>query len=335
MGLFRGVKTIVKIFIFALITVIALAVYIKVDYGKALDTPNSEDTSKVTLEIKSGETTEDILNSLVEKGLLKENWVKYTKIYLQLKDLSSSLQAGTYTLPKNLSIKELMETLQSGRDPDIWVTIPEGLRKDEVADKLGEEIPSFSKETFLSLTTNPDFINTLGLTVELSNLEGYLFPDKYAFSPEVTEEEVIEKMIDNFKTKVGTEDSYEDIIFASIVEREGLDNTDRPIIAGIVMKRYDEGWKLGLSTTVLYYYKTWDEETLTTEDLEDTGNPYNTYALAGLPPTPICNPGLESINAVRNPVESEYYYFIRGNDNVTHYGVTHQDHVENIENYLR
>ena len=141
--------------------------------------------------------------------------------------------------------------------------------------------------------------------------------------------------LENFKTKVGTEDSYEDIIFASIVEREGLDNTDRPIIAGIVMKRYDEGWKLGLSTTVLYYYKTWDEETLTTEDLEDTGNPYNTYALAGLPPTPICNPGLESINAVRNPVESEYYYFIRGNDNVTHYGVTHQDHVENIENYLR
>jgi UPF0755 protein len=334
MGLFRGIKTIVKIFILALITVIAFAVYIKIDYSKALDTPNSDDTAKVTLEIASGETTEEILNSLAEKGLLKESWIKYAKIYLKIKDLSSSLQAGTYTLPKNLTIKEIIETLQNGRDPDIWITFPEGLRKDEVADKIAEEMPDFSKEEFLSLTTDQEFINTLGLTVELSDLEGYLFPDNYAFSPEATEEEIIEKMVDNFITKVGTEDSYEDIIFASIVEREGIDDTDRPIIAGIVIKRYEEGWKLGLSTTVLYYFKSWDEEILTSEDLADTSNPYNTYALLGLPPTPICNPGLESINAVRNPVETEYYYFIRGNDNVTHYGITHQDHLDNISKYL-
>lgn len=337
MGLFKGIKTIVKIFLLALITVIAFAVYIKIDYSKALTTPNSDDTSKVSLEIESGETTEDILNSLVEKGLLKESWINYAKLYLKLKDLSSSLQAGTYTLPKNLTIKEIIETLQNGRDPDIWVTVPEGLRKDEVADRLKEEIPTFSKDKFLSLTTNQEFINTLGLTVELKDLEGYLFPDKYAFSPEVTEENIIKKMIENFKAKVGTEDSYEDIIFASLVEREGFDNTDRPIIAGIIIKRYEEGWKLGLDVSVLYYLKTWDHEILNThpEYLTDTSNPYNTRALIGLPPTPICNPGLESINAVRNPVETEYYYFIRGNDNVTHYGITQQDHEENIENYLK
>ncbi len=334
MGPLKEINTIVKISFLALLTVIVLGVIIKLDYSRALETPNSEDTEEITFEVETGETTEDILNSLVEKGLLKEKWINYVKIYLKLEDLSSSLQAGTYNLPKNLSVKEIIETLQNGRDPDVWVTIPEGLRKDEIADRMAGKISGFSKEEFIALTVNQTFIDSLNMPVEMTDLEGYLFPDKYAFAPEVTEEEIITRMVENFKTKVGTEDSYEDIIFASIVEREGFDNEDRPIIAGIVIKRYEEGWKLGLSTTVLYYFKSWDEEILTSEDLADTSNPYNTYALVGLPPTPICNPGLESINAMRNPVETDYYYFIRGNDNVTHYGVTHSDHLENISNYL-
>ena len=334
MGLFKGIRTIIKISVLALLTVIILGIVIKVDYSKALETPNSEDTTNVALEVKDGETTDDILQSLVDKGLLKEKWINYVKIYLKFENLSSSLQAGSYNLPKNLSIKEIIESLQNGRDPEIWVTIPEGLRKDEIADRIAKEISGFSKERFLALTTDKTFIDSLDMPVEMSDLEGYLFPDKYSFAQGVTEEDIIKRMIENFKTKVGTDDSYEDIIFASIVEREGYDETDRPIIAGIVTKRYAEGWKLGLSTTVLYYFKSWDEEILTSEDLADTSNPYNTYALLGLPPTPICNPGLESINAIRNPVETNYYYFIRGNDNVTHYGITHEDHLENISKYL-
>lgn len=334
MGLFKGIRTIIKISVLALLTVIILGIIIKIDYSKALETPNSEDTTNVELEVKDGETTDDILQSLVDKGLLKEKWINYVKIYLKFENLSSSLQAGSYNLPKNLSIKEIIESLQNGRDPEIWVTIPEGLRKDEIADRIAKEISGFSKERFLALTIDKTFIDSLDMPVEMLDLEGYLFPDKYSFAQGVTEEDIIKRMIENFKTKVGTDDSYEDIIFASIVEREGYDDTDRPIIAGIVIKRYEEGWKLGLSTTVLYYFKSWDEEILTSEDLADTSNPYNTYALLGLPPTPICNPGLESINAVRNPVETNYYYFIRGNDNVTHYGITHEDHLENISKYL-
>ena len=335
MGLFKGIRSTVKIFILALLTVIAIGVMIKLDYNKALKTPNSDDSSKISLEIEEGETTNDILNSLIEKGLLKEKWVNYVKMYLKIKDLSSSLQAGTYNLPKSLTIIEIIETLQNGRDPDNWVTIPEGLRKDEIADRIAKEAPNFSKETFLALTTDQTFISTLELPVELTDLEGYLFPDKYAFHPEAIEEEIIKTMVENFKTKVGIEDSYEDIMFASIVEREGFDNEDRPVIAGILIKRHEEGWKLGSSVTVLYHFKSWDEEILSTEDLADTSNPYNTYALVQLPPTPICNPGLESIEAMRNPVETNYYYFIRGKDNITHYGVTLEDHNNNIANYLR
>ena len=220
--MFKGLKSIFKIFILALITVIVGSILIKLDYDHALEEPNSEDSAKVSLVIEEGSTTDEILDSLVERGLLRESWVNYAKVYLRLKDLASTLQAGTYSLPKNLNIMEIIGTLQSGQNPDVWVTIPEGLRKDEIADLFIEELPTLSKTEFLGLTTDTTFIETLGLIEGLIDLEGYLFPDKYAFSADVTEEEAIKKMTDNFIIKVGLDDSYEDIIVASIVERERI-----------------------------------------------------------------------------------------------------------------
>ena len=330
----KTIKTIFRIFFLALITVLILGVIIKLDYDHALKTVNSDNSEKVTVEITTGETVDQIITSLSEKGLLNEKWNNYFKIYLKLNNLSSKLQAGTYDIPKNLNIVELVNTLQNGKDPEVWVTIPEGLRKDEIADILATNLgSSFSKENFLNLTKDTAYISTLGLSSDVKDLEGFLFPDKYAFASDTTEKEIVTKMIDNFKTKVGTSDSYKTIIVASLVEREGYDSTDRPTIAGIILKRYNEGWKLGLDVTVLYIKKTWDATTITQADL-DSDSPYNTRKFVGLPPTPICNPGLESINAVRNPVTTSYYYFIRGNDNVTHYAVTYQEHLDNVSKYL-
>lgn len=331
--MFKGLRSIFKIFILALLTVIVGGIFIKLNYDHALKTPNSEDSNKVTFTIKEGETTQKILDSLVEKGLLRESWINYVKIYLRIKDLAGSLQAGTYSLPKNLTIIELIESLQSGKDTDIWVTIKEGLRKDEIADVFAEEMSWFSKEEFLNLTTNQEFINTLGLTEGITDLEGYLFPDKYAFAKDSEEEEIIKKMTDNFITKVGIEDTYQDIILASLVEREGRTSEDRAIMAGIIIKRYNEGWVLGLSTTTMYYLKTWDESLVTSEDLAED-NEYNTYKNTGYPPTPICNPGLDAIEASRNPIETEYYYFISDLEGKAHYAKTYDEHLANIAKYL-
>ena len=336
--MFKELTSITKLFILALITVVVGGVIIKLDYDKALTTPNSDNTDKIAFEISEGETVEQILSKLEEEGLIKGRWINYIKYYLRQGGLATSIQAGTYEIPQNLNIVELIETLQTGKNPDIWVTIPEGLRKDEIAKRLNDELSthsttSFSTTEFLALTTDTTYISTLGLPSEVNNLEGYIFPDKYAFAPEVTTEEVLTKMVENFKTKVGTDDSYDDIIIASLIEREGYDNTDRPVISGIIQKRLSEGWKLGLDVSILYYLKTWDEGEITEADLQDN-NPYNTRVVVGLPPTPICNPGLESINAMRNPVQTEYYYFIRGNDSITHYAVTYEQHLSNVANYL-
>ncbi len=328
-------RSIVRIFLLALITVVIAGVIIKLDYMNALKTANSESTDTVTVTIDEGEASEQIIKTLIEKGLLNEKWNNYVKVYLKLNDLASKLQAGTYNIPKNLNIVELIQTLQNGKDQEIWVTIMEGLRKDEIAETYVKKIGgTFSKDTFLALTLDQEFIGTFGLNSDVTDLEGYLFPDKYAFAQDVTEKEVVTRMVENFKTKVGVNDTYQTIILASLVEKEGKRTEDRQKIAGIILKRFDEGMFLGLDTTTLYYLKTWDDSKITAQDLA-TKNPYNTRIVVGFPPTPICNPGLDSINASRNPVNSTFYYFISDLDGNMHYAITYSEHINNVNKYLR
>jgi UPF0755 protein len=123
------------------------------------------------------------------------------------------------------------------------------------------------------------------------------------------------------------------MILASLVEREGYTNDDRPIIADILQRRLEEGWLLQVDATLLYPVKDWKHE-ITQVD-KDNNNPYNTYRYPGLPPTPICNPGLQSINAVRNPQSNNYYYYIHEEDGTPHYSETLSEHNENVNRYLR
>jgi UPF0755 protein len=336
--MFKNIRSLIRIFIFALITVAVAGVFIKLRYNKIIETPNSESSDKVIVTINEGEAIDSIINSLIEKGVLKENWSKYLKIYLKLNDLSSKIQAGTYHIPQNLNITEIVNTIQHADTQDVWVTIPEGLRKDEIADILASEFAPydsiiFSESDFLTLTINQEYISQFQLPQEVEDLEGYIFPDKYAFSRETTTEKALTRMIENFISKVGTKDSYEDIILASIVEREGYTENDRPIIADILQRRDKEGWLLQVDATLLYPTKDWKHE-ITQVDKEDN-NPYNTYKYPGLPPTPICNPGLQAINAVRNPEPNDYYYYIHEDNGTPHYSETLSEHNENVNRYLR
>jgi len=305
------------------------------DYNRNLYVPNSSSDEKVKIEIAEGESVTNILQNLLEKELITKKNYYYTKIYLKLNGLDSTLQAGVYNLPRNLTIVELIETLQYGKNEEIWVTIPEGLRKDEIAQLLDDELASenFSTGEFLTLTNDPEFIQTLELAVEIDNLEGFLFPDKYSFPADIDTKQVIATLVENFKAKVTEEYTYEDIILASIVEREGYNGNDRPIIAGIILKRFKEGWLLQTDATLLYPLKDWKHPI--TQEVKEDDNPYNTYKNIGLPPTPICNPGLQSIEAVWNPVETNYYYYIHDKDGNPHYAETLDEHNENINKYLK
>lgn len=327
-------KTLSIVLIIAIIAGIGLLI----DYRSSLDKQNSKDSEKVTFQITEGEAVDTILGNLVDEGLLRKRFVKYTKVFLKASKMEGQIQAGTYNIPKNLSIKELITTLQNGKNQDVWVTIHEGLRKDEIAKILNDELSqidtaSFSVDEFLTLTTDSEFIKTLELEIDIKDLEGFLFPDKYALDPNSTTKSVIKVLVDNFKKKVGEEYTYDDIIMASIVEREGYTEQDRPIIAGLLLKRIREGWLLQADATLLYPVKDW-KHVITQQD-KDNDNPYNSYKRPGLPPTPICNPGLQAIKATQNPEETPYYFYIHDNDGVPHYAVTNEEHNINVNKYLR
>ena len=336
--MFKNIRSVIRIFLFALITVAIAGVFIKLRYNTIIETPNSQSSDKVVVTIDEGQAVDAIINKLIEKDVLKESWRTYLKIYLRFNDLSSKLQAGTYTIPKNLNITEIADALQRANSQDIWITVPEGLRKDEIADILSDEFNQyptvdFTKADFLDLSVDDTYISQFGLPTEVENLEGYIFPDKYAFSRESTTESALTKMVDNFVLKVGIDDSYQDIILASMIEREGYTSNDRPIIADILKKRLNEGWLLQVDATLLYPITDWTHK-ITSVD-KDSNNPYNTYKYPGLPPTPISNPGLQSINAVRNPQPNNYYYYIHEDDGTPHYSRTLSEHNANVNKYLR
>jgi UPF0755 protein len=336
--MFKGLRSIINIFLLAIITVGIATFIIKKNYSDAIISPNSDSSEKVELEISQGESIDSIIQELVDKNLIQEKWANYFKLYVRVNDLAPKIQSGKYQIPKNLNIKEIVETIQHAKDQDVWITIPEGIRKDEIAKKLSTEFSkvnnaNFSETDFLKLTEDQTYILTLGLPTEVKDLEGYLFPDKYAFSKDATTQSVMDIIIENFKTKVGVQDTYNEIIIASMVEREGYTSEDRPMIADIIERRLTQGWLLQIDASLLYPIKDWKHEITQQDKLSDS--PYNLYKKAGLPPTPICNPGLQSINAVRSPKSNDYYYYIHDKDGNVHYAKTLAEHNSNVNTYLR
>jgi len=308
------------------------------EYNRTISSPIGVDEKEKQFVIEEGLSGYQVIEKLVEENFVRKEHELYLKVYLKINKIPS-FQQGTFNISQKLTPKELFETLQNPESQDIWITIPEGLRADEIAKILEQEFSQntksvFNKNLFLGLTSNPTYIQSLNFNIpNLTTLEGFLFPDKYMFPPEATEEYVISYLTNNFKLKTGGVYTYEDVIVASMVEREGYTTSDRPLIADVITKRLNEGWLLQIDATLLYYFKDW-KHGITLEDKEIT-HPYNTYKLTGLPPTPICNPGLESIKAAQNPKASPYYYYLHDKTKVAHFSTTYEEHQANISKYLR
>lgn len=327
-----------KKFLFVIVVLLAIIggafLVFKSTYESAISTPNSTDSTTVSLKIETGASLEQIAETLINSGVMSEQNKFYFDLYYRLNKLLPTVQAGTFKLPKNLTIVEISESLKKAGEPDIWVTIVEGLRKDEISKKLAdsfatEEGAKFDKAEFDRLIDDKTFIDTLGLKITNGNLEGFLFPDKYLFPVDATAEEVIITMTNNFKKKVPANYTYDDIIIASFLEREGRNDQDRPMISDIIRSRLKEGWKLDIDATLAYPEKDWKVNINKSKN-----TPYNTYMHPGLTPTPICSPGLSSINASLNPKQNDYYFYLHEDNGTIHYGRTLYEHSQNIQKYL-
>jgi len=301
----------ISIFIFLVVLVLGLAGLWFYQNAKPVAT---------TLNFKNflivrGTSAGQIGTNLQKEGLIKS--AVAFKLYVRLTGLSQKILAGEYVLSSNLSLFRITDQLLQG-PKEIWVTIPEGLRREEIARKFAASLNK--DETFIQ-----DF-----LTVS-KDKEGFLFPETYLFPKEATAQKIVEKMLATFDTKAGLALTKENIILASLVERETKTAEERLIVAGILQNRIKIGMALRVDATIQFIKGNWQPIALDDRKIK---SPYNTYLNRGLPPGPICNPGLSSLKAALDPSETEYLYYLHDSDGVIHYAKTLEEHNRNINKYI-
>ncbi len=277
--------------------------------------------------INSGQTLFSISKELSVDGAIKSRRA-FEMLVMTFGD-ENHISEGEYYFEKPVSVVELALRI-AGKNFGIdrkKVTFPEGFSNIEMANRLSATFDSFDKELFLSLTKGQ---------------EGYLFPDTYGFFPSTTTDVIVSTLKKNFdkKTaaiKIEAEEkgrAFSDIIImASIIEKEAKGEADRELISGILWNRIRADIALQVDAPFLYLLNKESSE-LTRADLA-IDSPFNTYRYKGLPPSPINNPGLASIEAALNPKASDYYYYLHDKNGTIHYAKTFTEHKKNISLYLK
>ena len=337
-----------------------LGAYLRFE-GADAQAPVSDEPTPVTFTVFPGETATQISQHLEAQELIRD--ANLFRILLRTQGLDTQLEAGDYQLRRNMSMAEIMAALQQGRPPTVTLTIPEGWRAEQIADLLAETGLA-NPDAFLRLArtgagfdpktmANRRFDFLSDRPEGVTSLEGYLFPDTYEFASDATAADVIDRMLTTFGERFGAEmrqqaraqglSIYEVVTLASIVEREAQLPEERTVIAGVFHNRIDAGMYLNADPTIQYAlgYQAeagqWWKRPLYLEDL-DVDSPYNTYTHVGLPPGPICNPGLAVLQAVVQPAETDYYYFVANDvagDGSHVFAKTLEEQNANIDKYRR
>lgn len=281
----------------------------------------SLNTEPYTFEVEKGDDIIEIGKSLAEKELIANRFYFY--YYAWQQKLRGTIRAGQYDLPPHSTIVDIVYKMTQGdvlieKESDIKVTFPEGWGITRMGERLnekglpGDDFDAIAQRPSAELRASYDFLPQEG------SLEGYLFPDTYFFTVNTTSDTIVRKMLDNFDEKVDQKRResilaqgktlHEMIIFASIIEGEVPTDADRGIVAGIFKNRLDIGMALQSDATI-DYIKGFPELKHTKADTE-IDSPYNTYLYPGLPPGPINNPSLASIDAAIDPDETDFMYFL-------------------------
>lgn len=288
---------------------------------------DQRDKSTKIFVVRTGQGVREIANSLKHQGLISDPVIFF--LIVKKLNLDGKIQAGDFRLSPSQNAEEIAKSLTHGT-LDVWITIPEGKRAEEVAQILQKSVPTY-QESWPTI---------------LSEHEGYLFPDTYLVPRDADIQTIVSIMQNNFKNKYAKivanrppkQPQEEIIILASLVEREAKLEKDRPLIASVLLNRLEIGMALQVDATVQYalgYQNTkegWWKRQLTIDDVK-VKSPYNTYENPGLPPGPIANPGRAVIEAVINPAQTNYLYYLADNSGVTHYAKTLDEHNANIKKY--
>jgi len=282
--------------------------------------------------IPKGATVTSTAALLAKKELIHNGLV--FRLYARQVGLDRQLQAGSYELSPAMSVQKIIETLSQGSQ-SIWVTIPEGLRTEEVAQRFAASaLPDFDPEEFITMA-KPS--------------EGRLFPDTYLVPRESDATELFALLTRTFQDKVelkmadqlqrNTQSLNEIVTLASLVQRESSSPNDMRMVAGVISNRLEQGMKLDIDAS-LSYLRGFDNDTQSwwsapSPSLKTVDSPFNTYLYAGLPPSPIANPGVQAIEAALDPAPTSALFYLHAPSGQAYFAQTYEEHQANIERYLR
>jgi len=295
--------------------------------------------AEVEFEIKEGMALKEIAGLLEEKGIIDNAFL--FRLFVEQRGKEGNLIPGIYVMETNSEYEEVLSGITAGPTVVTYkFIIPEGYTLKQIIERISGEIP-FIEYGDLEQAADINSYNYDYLE-DASSLEGFLFPKTYEITIDYSATNIIEMMLAQYQLETGSLDysfaenkglsRYDILKIASLIEREAYVPEERVLISAVIHNRLDIGMKLDIDATLSYLLDKW-EEGLTDGDKE-VDSPYNTYMYAGLPPTPICNPGLASIEAALNPADTDYLYFVvTDSEKHTHsFASTLEEHESNRNN---
>ncbi len=331
-----------KKIIFFVVTFFILLFAVWSVFNHIINYPISPIGKEKTIFIKPGMSFKEVVSLLKKEDIIK-NDLKFI-LYAKLSGATKKIKAGEYKIYTKWSVKELLNHLVKGNVVVHKLEIPEGLTWWQIG-RIVEKSSITSFDNFKKYVFNADFLNYLG--VPQNSAEGFLFPNTYFFTkkdPDQTAKEMVEKMIKSFWSIT---DKYlwhgrrpsphrlkKIVILASLIEKETSIAKEKPIIAGVFLNRLKRKMLLQCDPTVIYGIGPDFNGNLTKKDLKNRSNPYNTYIYKGLPPTPICSPGLESLRAALYPAKHHFFYFVAKGDGSHIFSRTLKEHNKAVRKYI-
>lgn len=295
-----------------------------------------KETQASEFEIKSGWNVDKIGQELSNAKLIRSR--STFKISVVVMGIANKIQAGFFKISPNMTVTEIAAALTKASVKQVRVTIPEGLRRQEIALIIEKAFAEVEGETYSST----EFLS------QTEDKEGKLFPDTYDFDAKSTTSVIVGRLENRYKEilnelKISEKDQNKITILASLLERESASADEMPEIAGVIENRLAQKWPLQIDATVQYAISTtlcrttncnWWPKNLTRVDLQ-INSPYNTYQNQGLPPKPICNPGKAAIKAAASPKETPYWFYLHDSKGLIHFAKTVEEHNANVCNFLQ
>jgi len=329
---------------------IVLGMYLQTRQADIQAPINPDDDNLIAFRITMGETARSVSGNLERDGLVSDG--DLFRLLVRYLGIDQEIEAGDYYLKPNMTMEEIAFELRRGRLRSVTVTIPEGWRAEQIAQALAEQ-GLVNAQEFMEVVLrggqNYGFLRDRPPGSPTA-LEGYLFPDTYQVPIETDVSTIVDIMLSDFDSRVSAElrsaiasqgkTLYEVLTLAAIVEREAVLVEEQPIIASVYLNRLQKGMYLQADPTV-QYAKGYDETDgrwwghMLQEEAITTQSPYNTFLNPGLPPGPICNPGLTAIEAVVYPAEEDYLFFYSKGDGSHAFAITYEEHLRNQAEYER